>query len=312
MKENGFQQRVEGKNVEDDRLVMQNPLTQYRQDGYPKQLQKAPGVQEDMIPVPDCGEESYKGSGKLQGRKALITGGDSGIGRAAAIAYAREGADIAVNYVESEHDDAESLKDLLDKEGRKVILIPGDLRDEAFNKQMVEKAYDELGGLDILCLVAGKQVAKEDILDITTEQLRSTFEINVYSLFWTVKAALPLLPPGATIITTTSIQAYQPSEHLLDYAATKSAIVAFTRALAKQIAKKGIRVNSVAPGPVWTALQVSGGQPQDKLPKFGQNTPLERAGQPVELSAVYVLLASQESSYTTAEVYGITGGNHTA
>lgn len=312
MEENGFQQRVEGKNVEDDRLVMQNPLTQYRQDGYPKQLQKAPGVQEDMTPVPDCGEESYKGSGKLQGRKALITGGDSGIGRAAAIAYAREGADIAVNYVESEHDDAESLKDLLEKEGRKVILIPGDLRDETFNKQMVEKAYNELGGLDILCLVAGKQVAKEDIIDITTEQLRSTFEINVYSLFWTVKAALPLLPPGATIITTTSIQAYQPSEHLLDYAATKSAIVAFTRALAKQIAKKGIRVNSVAPGPVWTALQVSGGQPQDKLPKFGQNTPLERAGQPVELSAVYVLLASQESSYTTAEVYGITGGNHTA
>lgn len=191
-------------------------------------------------------------------------------------------------------------------------MIPGDLRDEAFNKQMVEKAHKELGGLDILCLVAGKQVSQEDIMDITTEQLKATFEVNVYSLFWTVKAALPLLPPGATIITTTSIQAYQPSEHLLDYAATKSAIVAFTRALAKQIAKKGIRVNSVAPGPVWTALQVSGGQPQDKLPKFGENTPLERAGQPIELSAVYVLLASQESSYTTAEVYGVTGGNHTA
>ncbi|MDR2918845.1 MAG: SDR family oxidoreductase [Tannerella sp.] len=292
--------------------MMQNPLTQYRQDGYQKQLQESPGIQEDMMPVPDCGEESYKGSGKLQGRKALITGGDSGIGRAAAIAYAREGADIAVNYVESEHKDAESLKDLLEREGRKVILIPGDLRDEAFNKQMVGEAYKKLGGLDILCLVAGKQVAQDDIMNITTEQLKATFEINVYSLFWTVKAALPLMPPGATIITTTSIQAYQPSEYLLDYAATKSAIVAFTRALAKQVAKKGIRVNSIAPGPVWTALQVSGGQPQDKLPKFGQNTPLQRAGQPVELSAVYVLLASQESSFTTAEVYGITGGNHTA
>lgn len=293
-----------------DRLKMQNPLTQYRQDGFPKQLQKAPGVQEDMAPVPDCGEESYKGSGKLKGRKALITGGDSGIGRAAAIAYSREGADIAINYVESERKDAESLKELLESEGRKVVLIPGDLRDEAFNREMVEKAHKELGGLDILCLVAGKQVAKKDIMDISTEQLKATFEINVYSLFWTVKAALPLLPPGATIITTSSIQAYQPGEHLIDYASTKSAIIAFTRALAKQIANKGIRVNCVAPGPVWTALQVSGGQPQEKLPEFGQNTPLERSGQPVELSAVYVLLASQESSYTTAEVYGVTGGNH--
>lgn len=295
-----------------ERLKMQDPLTQYRQDGYPKQLQKAPGVQEEMTPVPDCGEESYKGSGKLMGRKALITGGDSGIGRAAAIAYAREGADIAINYVESEQDDAKSLKELLEAEGRKVILIPGDLRNEEFNKEMVEKAYKQLGGLDILCLVAGKQVSQNDIMDITTEQLRATFEINVYSLFWTVKAALPLMPPGSTIITTSSIQAYQPSPHLLDYASTKSAIIAFTRALAKQIAEKGIRVNSIAPGPVWTALQVSGGQPQEKLPKFGQDTPMKRAGQPVELSAVYVLLASQESSFTTAEVYGITGGHHLA
>jgi len=293
-----------------DRLKMQNPLAEYRQDGYPKQLQDAPGVQEEMTPVPDCGEESYKGSGKLEGRKALITGGDSGIGRAAAIAYSREGADIAINYVKSEREDAESLKELLEGEGRKVVLIPGDLRDEAFNKEMVEKAYKELGGLDILCLVAGKQVSTDDIMDISTEQLKATFEINVYSLFWTVKAALPLMPQGSTIITTSSIQAYQPGAHLLDYASTKSAIIAFTRALAKQIAEKGIRANCVAPGPIWSVLQVSGGQPQDKLPEFGQNTPLKRSGQPVELSAVYVLLASQESSYTTAEVYGITGGNH--
>lgn len=300
---------VKGNNKK-DRLEMQNPLTQYIQAGIPKQKQNAPGVQADMTPVPDCGENSYKGSGKLKGRKALITGGDSGIGRAAAIAYSREGADIAINYVEMESKDAESLKELLESEGGKVVLIPGDLRDEAFNKKMVEKAYKELGGLDILCLVAGKQVAKEDIMEITTEQIRATFEINVFSLFWTVKAALPLMPPGSTIITTSSIQAYQPGPTLIDYASTKSAIVAFTRALAKQIAKKGIRVNSVAPGPIISVLQVSGGQTQDKLPEFGQSTPLERPGQPVELSAVYVLLASQESSYTTAEVYGITGGNH--
>jgi len=291
---------------------MQNPLTQYREDGYPKQLQEAPGVQEEMQPVPDCGEESYVGQGRLKGRKALVTGGDSGIGRAAAIAFAREGADVAINYLESEQKDAESLAQLIEKEGRKAVLIPGDLSDEEFNKKMVKEAHEKLGGLDILALVAGKQVSKVDIQEITTEQLEATFAINVFSLFWTVKAALPLLPEGATIITTTSIQAYQPSPDLVDYASTKSAIVAFTRALAKQVASKGIRVNSIAPGPVWTALQVSGGQQQEKLPKFGQSTPLKRAGQPVELAPVYVLLASQESSYITAEVYGITGGNHTA
>lgn len=291
---------------------MQNPLTQYRQDGFPKQLQEYPGVQADMTPVPDCGEESYKGYGRLKGRKALITGGDSGIGRAAAIAYAREGADIAVNYMPEEQKDADSLKELLEKEGSKVVLIPGDLSEEKFNKEMVEKAYKELGGLDILALVAGKQVSKTDIEEITTEQLTNTFKINVFSLFWTVQAALPLLPPGATIITTSSIQAYQPSEDLLDYAATKSAIIAFSRGLAKQVAEKGIRVNVVAPGPIWTVLQVSGGQQQEKLPKFGQTVPLKRAGQPVELSSLYVFLASQESSYITAEVFGVTGGNHLA
>lgn len=289
---------------------MQNPLTQYREEGFPKQLQEYPGVQSDMIPVPDCGEKSYKGNGRLKGRKALITGGDSGIGRAAAIAYAREGADVAINYMKEEQKDAESLAKLLQDEGHKIVLIPGDLSDESFSKKMVEEAHQKLGGLDILALVAGKQVSKKDIEEITTEQLTNTFKINVFSLFWTVQAALPLLPPGSSIITTSSIQAYQPSADLLDYASTKSAIIAFTRALAKQIAEKGIRVNSVAPGPIWTPLQISGGQQQEKLPKFGQETPLKRAGQPVELAGVYVFLASQESSYVTAEVYGVTGGNH--
>ncbi|MCD8030165.1 MAG: SDR family oxidoreductase [Bacteroides sp.] len=290
---------------------MQNPLHEYREEGYPEQLQKAPGIQKEMNPVPDCGEETYIGHGRLKGRKALVTGGDSGIGRAAAIAYAKEGADVAINYLPSEQKDAEDVAKVIEKAGQKAILIPGDISDEEFCKEMIEEANASLGGLDILTLVAGKQVAKEDILEITTEQLTTTFATNVFSLFWIVKAAIPYLPEGATIITTSSIQAFQPSPTLVDYAATKSAIVAFTRALAKQLAPKGIRVNSVAPGPIWTALQVSGGQPQEKLPKFGQNTPLKRAGQPVELAAIYVLLASQESSYVTAEVYGVTGGNHT-
>lgn len=289
---------------------MQNPVTQYREEGFPKQLQEYPGVQEDMKPVPDCGEKSYVGNNRLAGRKALITGGDSGIGRAVAIAYAREGADVAVNYLPSEQKDAESLAELLEKEGKKIYLIPGDLSDEEFNKQMIEEAHNKLGGLDILALVAGKQVSKTDIQEVTTEQITNTFKINVFSLFWTMQAALPLLPEGSSVITTSSIQAYQPSPDLLDYASTKSAIIAFTRGLAKQIASKGIRVNSVAPGPVWTALQVSGGQQQEKLPEFGQETPLKRAGQPVELAGVYVFLASQESSYVTAEVYGVTGGTH--
>ncbi len=290
---------------------MQNPLHEYREEGYPEQLQKAPGIQKEMNPVPDCGEETYIGHGRLKGRKALVTGGDSGIGRAAAIAYAKEGADVAINYLPSEQKDAEDVAKVIEKAGQKAILIPGDITDEEFCKEMVEEANASLGGLDILALVAGKQVSKEDILEITTEQLTATFASNVFSLFWIVKAAIPYLPEGATIITTSSIQAFQPSATLVDYAATKSAIVAFTRALAKQLAPKGIRVNSVAPGPIWTALQVSGGQPQEKLPEFGQNTPLKRAGQPVELAAIYVLLASQESSYVTAEVYGVTGGNHT-
>jgi len=295
-------------NKEKSKLI--NPVTEYYRGKYPEQLQKAPGVQAEMTPTPDCGEESYVGSGRLEGRKMLITGGDSGIGRAAAIAYAREGADIAINYLPSEQEDAENVARLLEKEGRKVVLIPGDLTDEAFNRKMVKEAYEKLGGLDNLTLVAGKQAAQKEIADITTEQLESTFKTNVFSLFWTIKEALPLLPPGATIITTSSIQAYQPSPTLLDYAASKSAILAFTRALAKQVAEKGIRVNSVGPGPIWTPLQVSGGQPQEKLPEFGQKTPLKRAGQPVELAGVYVFLASEESSYVTAEIYGVTGGEH--
>lgn len=289
-----------------------NPLDQYYTGEFPLKKQSAPGLQSKMEPVPDCGEESYVGHGRLKDRKALVTGGDSGIGRAVAIAYAREGADVAINYLPSEQKDAEEVAGLIREAGRKVVLIPGDLSDEEFCKQMVQEANRQLEGLDIIALIAGKQVAVDNIEELTTEQFKKTFETNVFSLFWTVKEALPLLPPGATIITTSSTQAYQPGNELLDYAATKSAIIAFTRGLAKQIAPKGIRANIVAPGPVWTPLQVVGGQPDEKIPEFGQNTPLKRAGQPVELAAVYVLLASPESSFTTAEVYGVTGGNHLA
>lgn len=293
-----------------DQTKIQDPTTQYYTEGYPKQKQPAPGVQAKMDPVPDCGEKSYVGSGRLKDRKALVTGGDSGIGRAAAIAYAREGADVVINYLPAEEEDAQEVKALIEAEGRKAVLIPGDLTDEAFTRSLVNQARDALGGLDILALVAGKQTAIEDIADLTSEQFEQTYKTNVFSLFWTVQEALKFLQPGASIITTSSVEAYQPNATLLDYASTKAAILNFTRGLAKQVAEKGIRVNSVAPGPVWTALQVSGGQPQDKLPKFGQSTPLKRAGQPAEVAAIYVYLASQESSYVTAEVHGVTGGMH--
>lgn len=289
---------------------LQNPLTQYYHKDFKKQPQNAPGIGSKMTPVPDCGEESYIGHGRLEGRKALITGGDSGIGRAAAIAYAREGADVAINYLPEEQSDADEVKKIVEAEGRKAVLIPGDLSDEAFSKKMIDKAVKELGGLDIMALVAGKQQAVDKIEDLTTEQLLKTFEINVFSLLWTVKAALPHLPAGASIITTSSIQAYDPGAMLVDYASTKAAILGFSQALAKQLAPKGIRVNIVAPGPVWTPLEVVGGQPQENIPKFGQETPLGRAGQPVELSGVYVFLASEESSFVTAEVYGVAGGIH--
>jgi len=294
-----------------DFYTRKNPLTEYRTGGYPAQKQPYPGVQKKMDPVPDCGETSYFGSGRLNGRKALITGGDSGIGRAAAIAYAREGADVAIAYLPAEEEDAREVKEYIEKEGKKAVLLPGDLRDEAYAAGLAPKAHKELGGLDILALVAGQQVATKSLEEISTEQLQSVFGVNVFSLFWVVKSALPLLPEGASIITTTSIQAYEPSRHLPDYAATKGAIKAFTQSLAEQLAPKGIRVNSVAPGPIWTALQVSGGQFQEALPKFGQKTPYKRAGQPVELSGLYVFLASQESSYITAEIFGVTGGDHT-
>ena len=292
-----------------DQFSMQNPLTQYPQPPFPAQGQEAPGLDSRMKPEPDHGEETYKGFGRLAGRKALITGADSGIGRAVAIAFAREGADIVLNYLPIEQADAREVIKLIEAEGRRAIAMPGDLKDERFCKELVDKAHEQLGGLDILVNVAGKQVARKEVAHLTSEQFDATMKTNVYALFWLCQAAVPLMPAGATIINTASIQSYQPSATLLDYATTKAAIVAFTKALAKQVIERGIRVNAVAPGPIWTVLQPSGGQPAEKIPNFGGQTPMKRPGQPAECAPLYVLLASQESSYITGEVFGVTGGN---
>jgi NAD(P)-dependent dehydrogenase (short-subunit alcohol dehydrogenase family) len=288
--------------------IKRNPVNQYPSPPFKRQPQEPPGLASQMNPRPDHGETSYQGSGRLAGRKALVTGGDSGIGRAAAIAFAREGADVAINYLPVEEPDAREVVQLIQAAGRKAIAIPGDIRDEKFCNQLVTTAARELGGLDILVNNAGKQQAVDSILDLTTEQFDATFKTNVYAMFWITKAALPLLAPGASIINTSSVQAYDPSENLLDYAQTKSAQVAFTKSLAKQLAKKGIRVNAIAPGPYWTPLQVSGGQPQSSLEQFGSQAPMGRPGQPAEIASIYVLLASQESSYATGQVYGAAGG----
>ena len=291
-----------------DLYTLQDPTKQYPLPKFKHQPQRVPGSDRKMQPKADHGEQSYRGSGRLPNRKALVTGGDSGIGRAAAIAFAREGADVVINYLPSEESDAKEVVELIEAAGRKAYAIPGDLSNESFCKKLIQQAHKKLGGLDVLAVVAGKQHAVEKITDITTKQLEETYKVNVFALFWLCKAALPLMPKGASIITTASIQATHPSPSLLDYAPTKAAILAFTRALARQLAEDGIRVNCVAPGPVWTPLQTSGGQPDKKIPAFGTETPMKRPGQPVEMAPLYVLLASQESSYVTGEVYGATGG----
>ncbi len=288
---------------------MQDPLIQYPKPPFKPQHQEPPGLASKMDPRPDHGETSYKGSGKLAGRKALITGGDSGIGRAAAIAFAREGADVAFGYLPVEQPDADDVIELIRGAGRKVVPLPGDIRDEKFCQQLVADAVGQLGGLDILVSNAGKQVYQESLLDITTEQMDATFRTNVYAMVWITKAALPYLKPGASIICTTSINAYDPSPGILDYAMTKGAIAIFIKGLSKQLIPRGIRVNGVAPGPIWTPLQPSGGQSPDKLVQFGSTVPMGRPGQPAELAATYVLLASQQSSYVSGEIYGITGGH---
>ncbi|KTR82893.1 oxidoreductase [Novosphingobium barchaimii] len=291
-----------------DRLQMQDPRDQYPQPPFPRQPQPVPGLAAEMDPKPDHGETSYGGSGKLKGRKALVTGGDSGVGRAAAIAYAREGADVAISYLPSEQADADEVIKLIEAEGRKALALPGDITDEAWCRDMVAKTVESLGGLDVLVINAGRQQNREDISKVTSEDFDKTMKTNLYAMHWITQAAVPHLPAGASVITTASIQAYEPSAILLDYATTKAGIVAYTKALAKQLLEKGVRANVVAPGPFWTALQSSGGQPPEAVEQFGAKTQYGRPGQPVELAPVYVLLASQEASYMNGEVYGVTGG----
>lgn len=289
--------------------VGEDPTTKYPQPPFKEQKQPWPGLASKMDPRPDHGESSYKGSGRLTGRKALITGGDSGMGRAAAIAYAREGADVAINYLPAEEPDAKEVIELIKKEGRKAIAIPGDLRDEAFCKRLVDEAVKGLGGLDILVNNAGRQQTRESILDISSEDFDATMKTNIYAPFWITKAALPHLKPGSVIIATTSVQATDPSAELFDYAQTKAANTSYVRSLAKQLGPMGIRVNGVAPGPVWTALQVSGGATMEKLKNFGGDTPLARPGQPAELGSIYVQLAANDASYSTGQIYGAAGGS---
>jgi len=291
---------------------LQDPRNLYPTPPFPKQPQQMPGLARNMDPVPDHGEESYEGSGRLKGRKALVTGGDSGIGRAAAIAFAREGADVAISYLPEEETDAKQVIELIEAEGRKAVALPGDIQQEAWCLEMVEKAVADLGGLDILVVNAGRQQYREKIDELSTEDFDRTMKTNLYALQWIAQAAVPHLPAGAAVITTASIQAYQPSPILLDYATTKAGIVAYTKALAKQLIEKGVRANVVAPGPVWTVLQPSGGQPDEKVENFGKDSDFGRPAQPAELAPVYVLLASQEASFINGEVYGVTGGKGVA
>lgn len=291
-----------------DQLLFQNPVTRYPAIEPPEQHQPEPGLESELRPRADIGEFSYRGTGRLEGRRALVTGGDSGIGAAVAIAFAREGADVVINYLPAEEDDAQNVARIIRDCGRKAATLPGDLTDAAFCKSLVDEATERLGGLDILVNNAGKQVVATSLDELADEQVEQTYETNILAMFRTTRAALAHLPPGSTIINTTSIEAYMPASTLLDYASTKAAINNFTKGLANQLADKGIRVNAVAPGPIWTPLQPSDGQPTEALPEFGHSTPMGRAGQPTELAPAYVFLASPESSYVTGATIHVNGG----
>jgi NAD(P)-dependent dehydrogenase (short-subunit alcohol dehydrogenase family) len=288
---------------------MQNPTEQYNKPPFPSQEQDVPGTEKEMTPKADHGEKSYKGSGKLTGRKAVITGGDSGIGRAVAIAFAREGADVLISYL-NEHEDAKETAKWIEQAGRKAVLVPGDICDEEHCKQIINRAVQELGGIDVLVNNAAFQMSHESLQEITSDELDRTFRTNVYAMYYLCKAAEPHLKPGSTVVNTTSVNAYKPSPGLLAYAPTKGAIQNFTAALGQLWADKGIRVNCVAPGPIWTPL-IPSTMPEEKVKTFGQDVPLKRAGQPAELAPAFVLLASQDSSYMTSSTIQVTGGTPT-
>ena len=291
-----------------DLVTPQDPRSQYPGPPSSIEVQSAPATQAQMSEKPDCGEFSYKGSGRLAGRKALLTGADSGIGRAAAIAFAREGADVAIGYLPDEQGDAEEVAKYIREAGRKAVLLPGDISHEGVCQRLVADAIEQLGGLDILVNNAGKMGKTEGLVQTSTERFDALMKTNVYALFWITKAAVPHLKPGSSIINTTSVQGYDPSPNIFDYAMTKAAIANFTKGLSGPLMEEhGIRINAVAPGPIWTPLQEADGD-KEKLKKLGGKTPYKRPGQPVELAPVYVLLASQEGSYITGEIYGVTGG----
>lgn len=288
-----------------------DPRSKYPVIAPPKQTQPEPGLDAEMTPKADLGIDSYQGLGRLKGRRALITGGDSGLGAAVAIAYAREGADVAIAYLPEEEPDARVIIEQIEKAGVKALALPGDLRELEQCQLVVEKTVEAFGGLDILVNNASRQVWHEKLEDLSDEDFDATMKANVYSSYRVTKAALPHLQAGSSIIFTSSIQAYEPSETLLDYALTKAAQNNFSKGLAQALTPRGIRVNSVAPGPFWTPLQPSHGQPQEKLTQFGQDTPLGRAGQPAEIAGAYVFLASDEASYVSGETLGLTGGRPT-
>lgn len=290
-----------------DQYTFDNPVTRYARSEPPLQRQPEPGVQARMTPVPDLGEETYRGTARLEGRKALVTGGDSGIGGAVAIAFAREGADVAIVHLESEREDADHVVAQIEAAGRRAVSIVADVSDAAQCRSLVAEAVDALGGLDILVGNAGKQVAVDRLEDLSDEQFEQTFRTNVFATFWITKAALPHLGPGSTIINTASLEAYTPSPERVDYAATKAAINNLSKGLAQQLAPRGIRVNVVAPGPTWTALQVSDGVSDEQMKEFDEESTYKRAGQPAELAPAYVFLASAESSYVSGETLNVNG-----
>jgi NAD(P)-dependent dehydrogenase (short-subunit alcohol dehydrogenase family) len=288
------------------KTLKQNPVDKYPQPPYPAQEQRMPGTEQQMDPKPDHGETSYRGTGKLTGRKALITGGDSGIGKAVAIAFAREGADVLISYL-NEDEDANEVAEHVKAAGRKVVLAPGDISNEEHCKQLVEKALQEFGQLDIIVNNAAYQMQHQSLAEISTDEWDYTFRTNVHAMFYILKAAEPHLQPGSSVINTTSVNAYTPNQTLLPYTITKAAIQNFTSTLAQLWGEKGIRVNCVAPGPIWTPL-IPGSFPADKVKEFGSKTPMKRAGQPAELAPVYVLLASDEASYMSGATVQVTGG----
>jgi len=288
-------------------MTLTNPVTRYSTAGFPKQEQQQPGLTSATEPKPDHGEKSYVGNRRLSGMRALITGGDSGIGRAVAIAFAREGADVAISYLPEEEEDAADTATWIEKADRRSLRLPGDVRTEQQCTDMVARVVEEFGGLDILVLNAAYQKNRDGLENTPTAEIERVFETNLYAPLWTARAAIPQLRPGASIIVTSSIQAFQPSPALFDYAMTKAALVALTKALAQQLGSRGVRVNAVAPGPIWTPL-IPATEWADHLPEFGQDTPLGRAGQPAELAPAYVFLASEEASYVSSAIVPVTGG----